>query len=279
MKKYLIPLIFFFLSINILNSQTLIGGTPSFPPSDFNSKDLDTSKQNFFYEYTYVRNPDEKLKKRTALTVLQIGTNFSKFSDYNSLKLDSVQEKQSNLKRIEKNEITQQLNYRTKIGFKITAVKDLSSNKFSIQSKIPSNNYQYEIDQPKLNWKLEEEYRTILDFNVQKATVFYSGRSWIAWFAISIPISSGPYTFNNLPGLILELYDDQKNFHFILNGINNEIKNIYIRNEDNIIKTSRSKFLNTEKSYHERPDLFLKGSEENLKELKKIPYNPIDLKY
>ena len=35
----------------------------------------------------------------------------------------------------------------------------------------------------------------------------------IAWFAPEIPARYGPKEFNNLPGLILELYDTHHNFY------------------------------------------------------------------
>ena len=47
----------------------------------------------------------------------------------------------------------------------------------------------------------------------------FRGRTWIAWFASEIPISDGPWKFNGLPGLIMEVYDAKKHFHFSLVGI------------------------------------------------------------
>lgn len=56
------------------------------------------------------------------------------------------------------------------------------------------------------NWKIEDEWKAILGFEVKKATTEDKfGNSVIAWFAPKIVISHGPADFWGLPGLILEL--------------------------------------------------------------------------
>lgn len=74
------------------------------------------------------------------------------------------------------------------------------------------------INEP-LNWKLSEETKTIENIKCQKAEVTYGGRNWTAWFAKEIQISEGPYIFNGLPGLIVELYDSSKDYLFRLGTI------------------------------------------------------------
>lgn len=60
---------------------------------------------------------------------------------------------------------------------------------------------------PQINWKLSNEYKTIKNYNCQKATCDFRGRSYVAWFTNEIPISEGPWKFKGLPGLILEMED------------------------------------------------------------------------
>lgn len=69
------------------------------------------------------------------------------------------------------------------------------------------------------DWAVAPDTRMISDFECQKAEIFYGGRKWIAWFTTEIPISDGPYKFSGLPGLIIELYDDQSFFNFRLSKI------------------------------------------------------------
>ena len=48
-------------------------------------------------------------------------------------------------------------------------------------------------------------------FKLAKTT--FKGRNYFAWYSIEIPINSGPYKFNGLPGLVVELFDSKKHYH------------------------------------------------------------------
>ena len=73
------------------------------------------------------------------------------------------------------------------------------------------------------NWTLETTTKTILGYTCQKATTSYGGRNYTAYFTYEIPITDGPWRFNGLPGLILEVVDEDKVFKMEATGI--EIKN------------------------------------------------------
>lgn len=44
----------------------------------------------------------------------------------------------------------------------------------------------------------------------------------MAWFTTEIPINEGPYKFNGLPGLIIEMYDTEQIFKFSLVSISTQ---------------------------------------------------------
>ncbi|CAI8908228.1 GLPGLI family protein [Chryseobacterium sp. IT-36CA2] len=64
------------------------------------------------------------------------------------------------------------------------------------------------------NWQISDSTKTFRGYQVQKAVTQFGGRNWVAWFSKDIPIPYGPYKFNGLPGLIMELYDNKKNYYF-----------------------------------------------------------------
>jgi len=74
---------------------------------------------------------------------------------------------------------------------------------------------------PTNSWSITKESKIIKGFKCFKATrtktnVNSKGEhhfTIIAWFAPEIPAQFGPKEFNNLPGLILELYDTHHNFY------------------------------------------------------------------
>ncbi|MGH1520021.1 GLPGLI family protein [Chryseobacterium sp. JK1] len=90
-----------------------------------------------------------------------------------------------------------------------------TNGKIYVTAPIADKNFKYE-ETNDIEWKLINEYKTIGKYKVQKATTKKYGRNWIAWFAKDIPFPFGPYKFNKLPGLILEVYDGDNDYHYTL---------------------------------------------------------------
>lgn len=68
-------------------------------------------------------------------------------------------------------------------------------------------------------WMIGTDTMEISGIKCQRAELFYGNRSWIAWFALDIPISDGPYKFGGLPGLIVSMKDKQGYFEFTLSSL------------------------------------------------------------
>lgn len=58
---------------------------------------------------------------------------------------------------------------------------------------------------PELNWKLISEEKIISNIICKKAELSYSGRIYEIWYTEDIPTKFGPWKFNNLPGLIVNM--------------------------------------------------------------------------
>ena len=57
-----------------------------------------------------------------------------------------------------------------------------------------------------INWKLIDEAKNILGYNCKKAIgKTERGSDVEAWYTEEIPVSSGPETFNGLPGMIMQI--------------------------------------------------------------------------
>ncbi|MFC3160047.1 GLPGLI family protein [Chryseobacterium arachidis] len=73
-------------------------------------------------------------------------------------------------------------------------------------------------DTPKFEWKISNDKAKIGEYNTQKATTEFGGRKWIAWFTTDLPFQDGPYKFSGLPGLIVKIEDEGKNYSWVLQG-------------------------------------------------------------
>jgi GLPGLI family protein len=74
--------------------------------------------------------------------------------------------------------------------------------------------YVYE-DATKLIWQIQAEQKTTEAGSVlTKATTSFRGPNYTAWFDENIPVSDGPYKFGGLPGLIIQIADDEQHYVF-----------------------------------------------------------------
>ena len=97
------------------------------------------------------------------------------------------------------------------------------------------------IEEPlaELKWKIANDTLSIYGIPCKKATANLEGKNWIAWFAPNLPFSSGPYKFNNLPGLIIEVYSEDKTIQYQFAGLENAKDRTYKRLVD-VTKKSTS---------------------------------------
>lgn len=85
--------------------------------------------------------------------------------------------------------------------------------------------YRYEDDKPAINWQLTGEKKVFLGYNCQKAIGDFRGRSYEAWFTTELPFRDGPYKFDGLPGLILDIKDTKGHYHWSCIGIETPRRN------------------------------------------------------
>ncbi|WP_048512407.1 GLPGLI family protein [Chryseobacterium sp. FH2] len=90
-----------------------------------------------------------------------------------------------------------------------------TDGKIYVTAPISNKNFKYE-ETNGIDWKLVNEHKKIGNYNCQKAVTKKYGRTWIAYFTKDIPFPFGPYKFNKLPGLILEVYDEKNDYHYTL---------------------------------------------------------------
>ncbi|MCT4327024.1 GLPGLI family protein [Elizabethkingia anophelis] len=276
MRNLLILLLFFITSI-YSSAQLIVPDGFSYASSKYKAEELDNGNQNFYYQLSFVRDRKNPQRKQEILFILELGKKFSKFTEFNTLKMDSLLEKYSHQSTVGSKEINEMFNFRTKIS--TVLVKDLTKEINIFQDRV-KNTYQYEEKQPVFNWKLEKGIKDIMGHKCNKAYTEYRGRKYTAWYATDIPINNGPYVFQGLPGLILELEDDSKEYHYMAVAIDKNSKSIYLRNEEEILKVSREQFRKVERSYYENPGFFTGeayNQDGNQIKLKPAPYNPIEL--
>ncbi|WP_164472016.1 MULTISPECIES: GLPGLI family protein [Amniculibacterium] len=123
---------------------------------------------------------------------------------------------------------------------------------FQITNTIYGSTYLYHKNKPKNNWVIGKETKILNGYKVTNAFLDYAGRHYEAWFTQDLPINAGPYLFCGLPGLILEVYDVEKDFYFKMIEIKKSVL-IFDEIENGVRKVSIQEFSKIAKNYKENP--------------------------
>lgn len=105
--------------------------------------------------------------------------------------------------------------------FQYVIFKSAETDKIYYTLQIPktSDRFYYVQEKDLFNWEISPETKLIEGYKTQKATTSFAGRNYVAWFTPEIPIPEGPYKFNGLPGLILEIADTKGHYVFKFIGL------------------------------------------------------------
>jgi len=178
----------------------------------------------FFYNLTYKpkKDSDSLLKE---MMILDITKDKSIYRDYSAVSQDSLIKDQ-----MEKMQRSGQFNPDFQKMFKqpkfsATITKAYPSMKMQYVEMIfggmAAPMYISYSENLKFDWKVEPDTLKIGEYNTQKATTEFGGRKWTAWFSADLPFQDGPYKFSGLPGLIVKIEDEGKNYSWELEGNKN----------------------------------------------------------
>ncbi|HLW14678.1 MAG TPA: GLPGLI family protein [Flavobacteriaceae bacterium] len=138
--------------------------------------------------------------------------------------------------------------------FNASVFKDLKNSEVWVQHNLAQDRFLYQEKAVPMQWEFTDESKMIEQYMALKATTSFGGRDYEAWFTLEVPILDGPYVFNGLPGLILELYDTEKDYHFNLASMQPLKESYPIDSEDgNTKQVSKDEFIKSYKNYKENP--------------------------
>lgn len=161
----------------------------------------------FFYDYKYIADSTNKADVKSDIMLLDIDKNGSKY--YSREKFVSDSTTKADIAKQVKGGFGGSINIKKNLKpgtIFTTVIKKYPDFGVSFSDKIGNTTYKVAEDQ-KPEWKILPDKEKIGEYNTQKATTNYGGRSWIAWFSTDIPFQDGPYKFYGLPGLIVKIED------------------------------------------------------------------------
>lgn len=265
------------VAIKGINENSL----PLMPPIDT----LDNGILCVHYKLSVINDIRIKNDYQNYDLILQIGKQLSKFSDYREFINDSIalaEEKQG----VNRNVIVQGMMSRGHGLYSESIYKNMPTGKYTVTDKILINPYSYEESIPQIKWNIiANTDSTILGYKCIQASCNFRGRDYIAWFTDEIAIDNGPWKFHGLPGLILKIEDQKKEYIYECTALYhpNWLSPIYRKRNRKEIETVRSKFLVAKKRAMNNPLSELKNDPRiismktpEMVGIKKIAYNPIE---
>lgn len=213
------------------------------------NKVIDSSKYQFRYLLTYQSDTTDINSIEVEEMLLTVGDKYSKFQSLGGYLRDSISNK------IKKNKLSS-INLMDLLGdipktkFKEIIIKDYSKKEIIFKEQIFRDYFEYKDSLELFNWQIKNENKKIGGYNCIKATVDFAGRTYIAWYTTDIPISEGPYKFNDLPGLIIKISDKKNHYNYDLIETKPFENKIYIKDK-NYILTTKKEFKRAKKDFYE----------------------------
>ncbi len=215
------------------------------------------------YSFIHIQDTTQKDRPYTENMVLVTGKNASLYISY-----DKVNQNIEGRKQLEQ----------MKNGGSNMVIKGYSPNSmvdyfyFAKEKKLFTtetliNKYLVEEEFPNLNWKITRDTLSFSGIHCKKATAYFKGRNWIAWFAPEMPFQSGPWKLNGLPGLIIEAFDETGTVRFQFAGMEDaksltDNLALYLGNEikipANTIKATRKELDKLKEAKEKDPQGFMK---------------------
>ena len=79
----------------------------------------------------------------------------------------------------------------------------------SVREKMENEYILTEEATPTINWEITNETKIIKNYTCKKATTYFRGRNYTAWFTTEVPIVAAPWKFFGLPGLLMDIEDSK----------------------------------------------------------------------
>ena len=261
---------------------------------------------NILYEMQYKRDLAHEgyIVKKQMLSVANNGSRYVEQSVFNNNNKAVVEARK---KQMEKMLASVSSNMRMVSGGPMLTISnegastseevmtDLQKKTISVAGNLGLKAYYYTAPAPNIKWKLQNDKKTILGYECQKAVGVFGGRTYEVWFAAALPYTVGPWKLSGLPGLILEAKDSKNELMFTAKEItkNTDPEELVISylTADNAIKVKEKEYKETEKMLVTDPEtmmaaqfpnakvmIYNQDSPKNKEVIKVKKYNPKELR-
>jgi len=178
----------------------------------------ETAQLLVHYKFTHVRDTNDKAHPYTENMVLFVGNSAGAYWSYDAIALDEQFKKAWAAAAASSPDGNVMINRRGG-GTRIQYYQYPNEQKLFTKDRMMGNDYLIEGPIPTIDWKISGDTATFGDLHCQKANGHFKGRDYIVWFCPDLPVHTGPWKLNGLPGVIVDACDSKNEVVFKFDGV------------------------------------------------------------
>lgn len=178
----------------------------------------DTAWLMVHYKFTHVMDTTNRAYDWKENMVLFVGKSASAYRSYDGLVADR-QFKKAYAEAVASSPDGRPRINRSGGGSRTQYYQYPAAQKLFIKDALMANDYLIEGPMPVVNWKISTDTATFGGLHCQKATGHFRGRDYIVWFCPDLPVHTGPWKLNGLPGVIVDAHDTKNEVIFKFDGV------------------------------------------------------------
>jgi GLPGLI family protein len=201
-----------------MKRQLIIIAALALPVFAASAQTPDTAQVMVHYKFTHVRDTTNRDHPYTENMALYIGRNSSAYRSYDNVLEQAEFKKQVQAAMASSPDGRIQIHRNSK-GSGAEYYEFPNEKKLARKEPLVMESYLIEDAMPAIDWKISSDTQTFGGLHCQKATGYFKGRTYTAWFCPDLPLHVGPWKLNGLPGVIVQAYDARKDVQFMFDGV------------------------------------------------------------
>jgi len=182
------------------------------------AQQADTAQMLVHYKFTWLRDTTNRANPYTENMVLYVGKSAGAYKSYDGI-VYNAQFKKAFAEAAATSPDGRPRISRRGVGTSVEYYQFPNEQKLFTKDELMFNKYLIEAPIPAIGWKISGDTATFGGLHCQQATGHFKGRDYTVWFCPDLPVHTGPWKLNGLPGVIVDAHDAKNEVAFKFDGV------------------------------------------------------------
>ncbi|OCX54367.1 hypothetical protein BEL04_08910 [Mucilaginibacter sp. PPCGB 2223] len=205
-----------------MKKQLLITATLVLAVVAGRAQKTDIARMMIHYKYSWVQDTANRAHPFTENMVLYIGNSDGAYRSYDAV-VYKAQFKKAFAEAVAASPDGRPMINRKGVGTPTEYYQYPNQKKLVTKEDLLVNSYAVTGPMPAIEWKTSGDTATFGGLHCQKATGHFKGRDYIVWYCPDLPVHTGPWKLNGLPGVIVDARDSKNEVVFQFDGVEKTI--------------------------------------------------------